>query len=454
MIGANLAVAVVLLGQAPQSDPSALVGQLGSGRYAQRESAAAGLERLGKRALPALRSARESRDAEVRSRVQALIAKIEGALLTQPTLVTLDYRDQPLAEVVKGISDDAGIKMAIFPEQLQAMHQRRVTLSESSPVSFWRALDRLCEVGQLQYNFGLHAMPNAREPVLPLFAGAGRPPGPMSDTGPFRVNLMGIHYQRNLSFVAPPANGRAGGLAPAPLGAEAAPFNFTEQFYAQLQVAAEPRLTLSQQGPLRLIEAVDDLDQSLVVPNNEQGQPIQRFSGYFGLSTGSNLHLQSPLRRPAQPGRKIKRLRGVLPVIVATRKPDPLVIPLANSTGRSYRNDEVTLGVEDVRVNPNTRQTSIELSFKVNPGPPGSEPVGVFLPTAAVHRLDANQQQIEVLDAQGRAIPWYSANDSEASRITLTLTPHDQGAPAEIRYYGMVRAQSDVSFEFKDIPMP
>ena len=59
------------------------------------------------------------------------------------------------------------------------------------------------------------------------------------------------------------------GLPPAPLPG---PVNqnpadgatVTEQFYAQVQVSAEPRLSLSQHGPLRIVEAVDDRGQSLL----------------------------------------------------------------------------------------------------------------------------------------------------------------------------------------------
>ena len=47
MFGAYLAFAV-LVGQVPASDPMVLVTQLGSARYAQREAAAAALERLGR----------------------------------------------------------------------------------------------------------------------------------------------------------------------------------------------------------------------------------------------------------------------------------------------------------------------------------------------------------------------------------------------------------------------
>ena len=66
-----------------------------------------------------------------------------------------------------------------------------------------------------------------------------------------------------------------------------------------------------------------------------------------------------------------------------------------------------------------------------------------------------HQQQIEVVDSQGRAIPWYhSSFDAEGARMTLTLSPHDQGTPAEVRYYGLARAATEVSFEFTDVPMP
>jgi hypothetical protein len=95
MLGANLAL-IVLIGQVPSAESAVLVDRLGSPRYAEREAAADDLERLGRQAIPALRAARDARDLEIRTRALALVNKIEGALLTQPTLVTLDFEDQPL----------------------------------------------------------------------------------------------------------------------------------------------------------------------------------------------------------------------------------------------------------------------------------------------------------------------------------------------------------------------
>ena len=55
-------VLLVVLGQGPRvettADPAALVRQLGAPRFAERQAAAADLERLGSPALPALRDAR------------------------------------------------------------------------------------------------------------------------------------------------------------------------------------------------------------------------------------------------------------------------------------------------------------------------------------------------------------------------------------------------------------
>jgi len=311
----------------------------------------------------------------------------------------------------------------------------------------------------LQYNFSMHGMPNAREPVFPLFFGAGRPAGPMSDNGPFRVNLVGLHYQRHVQFFPPgqPLPTTRIGLPPNPLpnptDARRPGYHVNEEFYAQIQLAAEPRLSVSQNGALKLVEAVDDRGQSLLIEANGKST-IQRHSAYFGLTAGPTLHLQAPLRRPEQPGQEIKRLRGLVPVVVATRKGDPLVIPLSGSGGKSFHNDEATLEVQEVRVNPNTNQTSIQLLVRTNRNSGEEADLLAAMPTVMVRRNETQQQQIEVRDGQGKPIPWYLSNDAEGARMTLTLTPHDQGAPAEIRYYSMVRAVTDVSFEFTDVPLP
>lgn len=451
MTGVNL-VLLVVLSQAPSSEAASLVNKLGAPRYAEREAASTALERLGQRALPALRAAANARDLEVRTRAGALVAKIEGSLLTKPTLVTLDFQDRTIADVAKTLSERAGIKLALFPENLPTW-QSKITLREDSPVTFWQAIDRFCEVASLQYNEGAT---NGREPILPLFYGGGRPAGPISDQGPFRVRLVNLHYQRDVMFqaggraVPPPVavEGRVNTAPAAPAGV------LSEQFFAQVQIVAEPRLSLQKTGELRLLEAVDDRGQSLIAP----ATMTQRHSGYnSAVIPGSALPVQAPLARPKEPGTSIRKLRAVVPVTVRMRKPNPLVAPLTNSAGKTFHNDDATLTIVEVKVNPQSNQTSIELAIR--PGESQAQSDQGTGPGAGddfiPHRPDRYQQQIEVVDAQGRAIPWYHSGFVDESRMSITLMPNDPGsAPTHLRYYGLSRANTEVTFEFTDVPMP
>src|SRR5205823_1513417 len=123
--------------------------------------------------------------------------------------------------------------------------------------------------------------------------------------------------------------------------------------------------SLSQNGPLQVLEAVDNRGNSLATPSS--GRPIyNRFAGYFGVTNGSVLQLQVQLQRPAVVGESIKKLRGVIPLAVSSRRPDPLVVPLTQGTGKRFENPDVELTLHDIRTAPNTHQTLIELSVKPN----------------------------------------------------------------------------------------
>ena len=142
--------------------------------------------------------------------------------------------------------------------------------------------------------------------------------------------------------------------------------------------------------------------------------------------------------------------------MVATRKPDPLVVPLAGAAGKTFQNDDVTLIVQDVRIDPNTHQTSIELSIR-----PGRARAALGRPArdagmrAVVVRPDMHQQQIEVIDAQGRPIHWYPSNfDAEGSRMTLTLTRRPGARPPSSATTAWSRASTEVAFEFATCRCP
>ena len=270
MLAVKLFLAVQLLSQtASTSDPTNLVDQLGSARYADREAAAKALEQLGREAVPALQLGRGSRDLEVRSRAESILRRIEGSLLTQPTMVRLDFSDAPLPEVVSALAQRTGMRIALFPENLPRWKTMRVNLREPEAMPFWKAIDRLCQATSLHGDLELHGLTARNEPTLALGDRNVRPLLPTSDHGPFRVSLVGLDYQRHVGFAVvasrPPRN-----PAGPPVGEQAdlgppRPRPVTSvQCTLQLQVTAEPRLGLSQSGPLQIKEAVDDRGNSLV----------------------------------------------------------------------------------------------------------------------------------------------------------------------------------------------
>lgn len=450
-----LALSLLLQSPSPPT-PQALVDQLGAAKYADREAAASSLEQLGREALPALQAARDSRDMEIRTRAASLLQRIERSLLTQPTLVWLDFKDQSLADVVKTLSQRSGMKIALFPENLPRWKTEGISLNEPQPLPFWKAIDRLCTEASLQSDLELHGFANRTDPTLALTDRIARPIHPVCDYGPFRVDLVGLEYQRHVGFAlaTPPARGR---MAPRPEPGKSTPppprAVTSVQCLVQLQVSAEPRLGLTQTGPLQITEARDDEGNSLL----EVGQAasvLNRNARYLGGTCSSVLHVRAPLNRPENPGRTIKVLGGVIPLSITARQPDPLVIPLATAAGKSFDSGDLHVVVHEVRSDPNNRQRQIELTVRDSRAealPTSNEGIA---PTFG-SRVDPQQLNIEVLDARGQALSWFQASvDMESSRITLTMAGLAGAEPKEIRYYRLIETTVNVPFTFADVPMP
>ena len=195
--------------------------KLGSARYAERE-ASKSLENLGSKALPALRSSLKSKDPEVRSRARAMINKIEGNLLLQESSVRLDFKDASLDQIVRSISKQVGFEVGEGGMAARfggsTVGNRTITLSEPRPVPFWKAIDRLCEVGKLTCNYQYQGLPG-QQPALVLSYNPNGVAQPSSNHGPFHLYVISISYQNTIYFqssasmVAPPS------AAPEGLGA-------------------------------------------------------------------------------------------------------------------------------------------------------------------------------------------------------------------------------------------
>jgi hypothetical protein len=125
-----------------------LIAQLGSSKFGDRAKATKALEAIGAPALEALRKAVNNADMETSRRAQALVAKIEKQLetaaLLAPTRVHLTCKDMPVVDAVAALAKQSKYDIQIEPNSKQKLTKRTVTL-DTGKVSFWEALDMLCQ---------------------------------------------------------------------------------------------------------------------------------------------------------------------------------------------------------------------------------------------------------------------------------------------------------------------
>src|SRR5262245_37950176 len=123
-----------------------LVARLGSMNFTEREEATKELDAIGADAVPALKRATQSDDAETRRRAEDLVARIEKRLeskrLLTPTTVTLTCNDTPLTDAVADFAKKTGQPVALGNDQTK-LEGRTVSL-DLVDVPFWQALDRFC----------------------------------------------------------------------------------------------------------------------------------------------------------------------------------------------------------------------------------------------------------------------------------------------------------------------
>jgi hypothetical protein len=477
MTAASL-VALFLVGTDPTPDPVSLVAKLGADSFAEREAASQALEAMGREALRALIGATHSKDAEVRARAEALYDRIEVTSLLEPTQIDLDLKDRPLFEALEAFNRQTECRSPLVPgEREPSWSRRRVSLQTAGPVTFWDAVDRLCAAGHLEFDHsgpaGARMNPSGLDPIMCLFfeeAGSAKGAGLSFDTGPFRVNLANLRFSKMVRLApgqrvprSPFQRGEAFRIPPDPAPPSLA-------LTAVFELMGEPRLMISPTGELRLLEAVDDKGQSLLATSPDQRAAKDPPS--FG-SHPSNFHSFSvSLLRPSDPGRTIKRLRGLIPVGVAACKSNPLVIPLPGSFGKLFRGDGATI-VPRAFQGEADQQRALDLTIQLDsmsweiPFPLPRRRRANFDPFAG-RPFDVPENQFEVVDAEGRKFQiniTVKKIDLEGFHLSISLRNElddnagpqpapKLGEPAELRFYGLAQTATDVRFEFHDVPLP
>ncbi|HYE20897.1 MAG TPA: hypothetical protein VEA69_20795 [Tepidisphaeraceae bacterium] len=329
--GARAARAAVRPALAPVSpEVRAIVARLSADDPAARDRAQAALVAVGEDAQPQLVAAlARATDPEVRARLQAVVSRVEQARQVGQTRVTLDLDNVPAADAVAELARQARGPIPIRPGNLLAKSAKRVSLKvDHRP--YWEVMALLCK--QLDVEPSSLA-DNGREAGLalsPVGSGAGTAGRPWADrptvvTGPLLVRAESIAHNRSLSLRD--AN------------------DHTNDFSISFSVMAEPKLkVLDYAGTARIEEAVDDRGNSLLAAPGPDGGPEETYGNVHGGSPGQ-WSVGATLAYPAQPGRKIARLRGTIAAEVQIRAAR-LEVPLQSARGVSVDLDGVRLRVK------------------------------------------------------------------------------------------------------------
>jgi hypothetical protein len=345
----------------------------------------------------------------VRTRVTRLLKRLDLQAAFGPTMLALDYDNEPLARLAQDLVGRAGARCMLQRSVAPALAQRPITLRASQPLDFWKALDRVCEVGGLHLDYASRQIPD--EPDLFVLGPGHEPPlHQASDYGPFRVVLLNLKRQ--------------GGF----LGAD-------------LLLLAEWRVRLSA-GEVTLLEAVDERGQSLL-SNASVGRVMPTHCG-FGYEPVGAVPACLFLELPAQPGKTIQLLRGTIDVAAAARRNSPsMVSAIGVAEAQRVESGAVGITIKSAKVSVGRRaRLNLELSF----------------PASGAGNLDVDPSQWEIADAAGRPLHRTDCTVSrEGPKGVISLdfsSPIGVGPPAQVRYYDLVKTRLEAPFTFRDLPVP
>ncbi len=370
---------------------------------------------------------------------------------TAPTPVALDFPAQPVAQVIRTLSERTGGMVDTFNANDARWNDQRVTLEAPAPVPFWEAIDRLTAaagIGRSVAPAGPFGLPPARVQFQahfgPTHPASADEAGLVAYVGPFRVGPVVVHEHSNRVFLRPA--GPAPGLAAAPPSA----------FYAEIALLAEPNLLAAQVGPLRGVEAVDDAGRSLADPKLGGEVPVAPSAG---AAHGPPKSLAVPLIRGPKPSKALARLRAALPLEVARRPAAPtLVVPLEG--GKTFRDGDVAITVREYKVDAQG-QAVVRLTARIE-GERGRGPAGPG--SVAASRLwSIYHDQIELADAQGKPVRISGGNagqggpDSRELLMDYTFPPPTGSRPyppTHLRIYRPEWVAWELPIEFRDVPLP
>jgi hypothetical protein len=420
----------------PDAATAKLIADLGSEDYRTREKAGQAIEAIGDKVLPHLRKALATTDnPEVSRRLAVMVRRMDHERLVAPRRVSLSVKDKTAKAVFDEISKQTGYRIQ-FNGGGPAGPDTKLSF-EFDKAPFWQAVDKVADVAGM----GVYADYDDEVVRVNTYQDAHNPY--TCYAGPFRFVATNINSNRSIQLSGINKRGLQNTRTAESVG-------------ISVQINSEPKNPIlgSTNYQADVLAATDDLGGNLIPPkdNNNYYRSGYYNQGYRGHNLSANINLV----RASRDATKIKTLKakmgivllaGVVPEVVID---DPVKAKNKTVVGRTVEvnYDSTTEG---------NGQYSVTLTAKK-------------LGDQDQSNIDYNWsnslwQKVQLVDDQGRAYHTYGPNSTNNNGHTVTMTiPFGTtnrrgeqvklGKPVKLVVNEWLQVTHEVTFEFKDVPLP
>ncbi len=441
-------VAVLPAGERPAAGQiEGWIAQLDTNRA---EDAATSLVKVGPPARDALTRALTEANDRRRERIQDILDRIEAAALATPRRVRLHLKDVPLADALRVVAKQTGLALTyVHSDKAEDAAPKRITL-DLDDVTPWEALDAFARAAGL-----VHAPRDGR--TLRLTPGR-LPASGVAYAGLYRIQV--VSTSRNL--------GVADAAAPG------------EKLTLSLSLQAEPRPYLVGVDDPARVEARDEAGQLLRWELPEPGPFDYRANNQSPLiPLQTKLEFLPGLARST----RLARLSGVLPVDVAIRERERLVVPdVTTSVGKVFAGrGRARLVVRGVQARGNVQlvglaltggagwvysPSQLRLTLTDAAGRPYRSFVPPLKPTPAQGVCPDDLAVFGVAPQAGfqAGLLWAGlatidalfgeAEESWVGGTAQFVADEGVGPPHRLTLTTFQRRRVEVPFEFRDVPLP
>jgi hypothetical protein len=398
----------------PSPQVQALINDLTSDSYEARQTATRKLVGMGEAVEPQLRAALQGDlSDEARARVTAALRGIQEHHDFGPSVITMHFKDAPLATVLNDFSAQAGTDLGVRRQELASFIANRRVSVDLDHANFWSGLETIGTISGLRPQFY-----NGDAQMMLGMDGGGMEIASDKSVVSGAFLVFAQQSVRSLTY-------GHGGNNPS--------------LSLQLVAVAEPKLhIIGNLNPDWLKECVDEKGHSLLVGP----QPT-----FFSNQSRWWWQLYTNLAQPPGIGSKIATLKGELKFNIQTGSQVVVVNNLmqAQNVTNVVGNDTLTVERCTALGPPSQYQLSLSMSGPaLNGNNPWPGAMGILA-------------SIEVLDADDRPLRQQNMNSNMSTGKAEVQVYYfaTNGPPARLRWEAATSSEKrTVPFELHDLELP